>query len=450
MQILHKKNRTELLEEALPHFESFMESRERYIQALEQTISVLKTENQQQNKTNLDIRSSIDELVAMQRLSNCISTAVSPESILSTLIELTKQVISVENANIFLLDENLNKLNSLISNNDDVLLCEAQEQLESGIVDWIFSEKKTVIIPDLKSLTGSEAAKNFVIVPLLIRNIGIGVYLIHTSKQQEEFSNQDIQLLSVLANQAAAGVENWRTYEQLKKANLELKASEAQMIHAAKLAAIGELAASIVHEIKNPIQILLLQVEALKINTLTQAARDIMANQIIRLSDISKRLMNFARSASSDFTLDSLSINKPILDVVAMVQPEFKNDNISFNLQLDEQLPHINGNSNYLQQVFLNLVINARDAMPDGGMIAISSSYTSGHVVVRFSDTGNGISKEKFEDIFKPFFTTKAEGKGTGLGLSICKKIIIQHKGKISVESEIGKGTTFVISIPSK
>ncbi len=424
METVQRKNRTELLEEALPHFESFMESRERYIHALEQTISLLKKENRQQNKTNFDIRSSIDELVAMQRLSNCISTAVSPHSILSTLIELTKQVISVDGANIYLLDEHQIKLSPIIVKENDVLHTEAQEQLESGIVDWIFSEKKTVIIPDLKNLLGSEAAKNFVIVPLLIRNIGIGMYLIHTNKQQEDFSNQDIQLLSVLANQAAAGVENWRTYEQLKKANQELKASEAQMIHTAKLAAIGELAASIVHEIKNPIQILLLQVEALKINTLPHQARTIMANQIVRLSEISKRLMNFARSASSEFSLDSISVNKPILDVVEMVQMEFKNENITFDLQLDNKLPLMKGNANYLQQVFLNFTINARDAMSDGGKISICSKTENEKIVVLFSDTGSGIPKEKYDDIFKPFFTTKAEGKGTGLGLSICKKLL--------------------------
>lgn len=155
------KSRNELLDEALPQFESFIESREKYIKALETTIQALRQENANFNKNNLAIRSSIDELVAMQRLSNIVSTAVSPETILATLFDLTQQVIPVLESNIFLLDSTSNTLLPLAPGQDPRLKEEAQQQLESGICDWVFDEKKTVIIPDLDKPCCDRDGKEF-------------------------------------------------------------------------------------------------------------------------------------------------------------------------------------------------------------------------------------------------------------------------------------------------
>jgi signal transduction histidine kinase len=445
--VVKRKNRTQLLEEGLPQFEQFIESRENYIKALEKTIEILRQENVQYTQNNLAIRSSIDELVATQRLSNIISTATEPELIVSALIELARQVVPVLDCNIFLFQSTSSKLLPLSSKGSPRLGEEAQHQLEAGIVDWVISEKKTVIIPDLEHMLSKSSARNFVIVPLILRSQGIGVFVIHTEKAQQEFSNQDIQLLSVLANQAAVGVENWRTYQQLLKANEELKASQAQMVQAAKLAAIGELAAGIAHEIKNPLQVLMLHLE------LVQAGRplpnwiDMFSKQLKRLSDITLRLMNFSRNVSEEVATEPINVNKALEDIVMMVQHEFEGNGIAMDLRFGEELPAVGGNANYLQQVFLNLLINARDAMPKGGTISITTSLTGYHVSVRIGDTGCGIPKELQEKIFKPFFSTKGE-KGTGLGLAICSKIIAQHKGELRVESEIGKGTAFTIFLP--
>jgi two-component system, NtrC family, sensor kinase len=442
-----RKNRSQLLEEGLPQFEQFIESRENYIKALEKTISILRQENVQYTQNNLAIRSSIDELVATQRLSNIISTATEPELIVSALIELARQVVPVLDSNIFLFQSTSSTLLPLSSKGSPRLGEETQRQLEAGIVDWVIAEKKTVIIPDLEHMLAKTSARNFVIVPLILRSQGIGVFVIHTEKAQQEFSNQDIQLLSVLANQAAVGVENWRTYQQLLKANEELKASQAQMVQAAKLAAIGELAAGIAHEIKNPLQVLMLHLE------LVQAGRplpnwiEMFSKQLKRLSDITLRLMNFSRNVSEEVTTDPININKALEDIVMMVQHEFEGNGITLDVTLAEELPAVSGNANYLQQVFLNLLINARDAMPKGGTISIATSLTGFHVSIRIADTGSGIPKEIQEKIFKPFFSTKGE-KGTGLGLAICSKIIAQHKGELRVESEVGKGTAFTIFLP--
>jgi signal transduction histidine kinase len=442
-----RKTTHQVIEDGLPHFEQFIESREGYIRALEQTIGVLRQENTNVTSNNIAIRSSIDELVAMQRLSNTISTSSDPEHIVAALVELTRQVIPVIDCNIFLFEEDRNRLKQFSARSSGRLEAEAQQQLEAGIVDWVIAEKKTVIIPDLDHMVAGANGRNFVIVPLILRNKGIGVYIVHTEKPQQDFSNQDVQLLTILANQASVGVENWRTFKQLVKANEELKASHAQMIQAAKLAAIGELAAGIAHEIKNPLQVLLLHLELVEAGRPLPNWTEMFSKQVRRLSEITHRLMNFARNASEDVTMEPVKLQKIVEDIVAMVQHEFRGSGIDIEMELSSDLPPVAGNANYLQQVFLNLLINARDAMTKGGMINISISMTGFHVCTRISDTGSGIPPEILEKIFRPFFTTKGE-KGTGLGLAICHKIIAQHKGEMRVESEVGRGTTFTIYLP--
>ena len=110
------------------------------------------------------------------------------------------------------------------------LLLEAEQQVEAGIVDWVIDERKSVVIPDLEHMLARTSGRNFVIVPLILQSEGIGIYMIHTEKPQQEFSNQDVQLLSVLANQAAVGVENWRNHRQLVKVNEELKSAQARAV----------------------------------------------------------------------------------------------------------------------------------------------------------------------------------------------------------------------------
>jgi signal transduction histidine kinase len=443
-----RKSRREILDDALPQFEQFIESRESYIKALETAIEALRTENQRYNKNSLEIRSSIDELVAMQRLSNSIGAAVQPEQIVTTLIDLTKQVIPVLDSNIFLFQEGRNKLLPLASRGTESLNTFASAQVEAGIADWVVAEKKTVIIPDIDSLGAQGTSRNFVIVPLILRNRPIGIFVIHTEKPQTDFSNQDIQLLSVLATQAAAGVENWRTYDELMNANEQLKASQAQMIQAAKLAAIGELAASVVHEIKNPLQIMMMHLEMVERGRPLPNWTELLGQQVKRLSEIAKRLMNFARNVADDVLMESVNVNKAIEDVVAIIQHDFKSSNITVALDLAPELPTIAGNANYLQQVFLNLAINARDAMAKGGTFSVKTRVKGTAIRVDVSDTGSGIAPENMEKIFFAFFTTKELGKGTGLGLAVCSKIVERHGGKISVTSEAGKGTTFTVTLP--
>jgi len=175
-----------------------------------------------------------------------------------------------------------------------------------------------------------------------------------------------------------------------------------------------------------------------------------ITRQTFRASEIVNNLLNFSRTSGAEFT--DVDVNKIIHDTLALLEHQFKTAKIRVEDELSHSLPLINGNPGRLQQVFLNLFLNARDAMPSGGTLRVVTSNGDG-VSVMVSDTGSGIAQEHVHRIYDPFFTTKSapregQGKGTGLGLSVTYGIIQEHAGKIRVESHPGEGTTFYLEFP--
>jgi signal transduction histidine kinase len=442
MQKLNKKN-IEIVEEILPQIEKFIESRETYIKALEKTIELLKREIEFKSKTTTDFKDSIDEIILIQRLATKISTSLNYEDIVTELIELTRQIIPVIDCNVYIYDDEKRKFTKLSSRGSEYLDEVMETYIEDGIIDYVLREKRSIVLPDINSFE----ERNFIIVPLILRNEGIGVYLIHTSKKQMEFTNQILLLLSILANQTAVAVENSRNYNALLKTTEELKLTQAQMIQAAKLAAVGELAGGIAHEINNPLQILLGHIQLIQLGRDLPKRIEIVKEQVEKISQIVRRLLNFSRKVPEDFKLEPVNINFAIQEMTTFMSYQFKYNDIELILKLDPALPLVYGNKIYLQQVFLNLMINAKDAMPEGGKLVIETKLENGNVIIKFSDTGVGIPDDIKDKIFEPFFTTKGS-KGTGLGLSISRWIIRKHNGEIKVESQQGKGSTFTITLP--
>jgi PAS domain S-box-containing protein len=236
---------------------------------------------------------------------------------------------------------------------------------------------------------------------------------------------------------------------------------EAQLIQASKLATLGEMAAGIAHELNQPLNVMKIGSDFLRemaskgkkisdeeLNTVTEE----ISGQVDRASGIIKHMREFARIA--DTKAEKVDVNKPIRDVFKILGQQLKLREIELELELAENLPLILADSNKLEQVFINLVTNARHAMeeqPSGSarLLKIRSSFDNGDVVVSVSDTGSGIPSDILDRIFDPFFTTKEVGKGTGLGLSISYGIVKDYGGTISVGSEVGKGTTFELRFPA-
>jgi signal transduction histidine kinase len=229
---------------------------------------------------------------------------------------------------------------------------------------------------------------------------------------------------------------------------------EGQLSQADKLSSIGLLAAGVAHEVNTPLAVISsytqmlakqLQGDPQKSGLLEKITR-----QTFRASEIVNNLLNFSRTSGTEFA--DVDINKVITDTLALLEHQFKTAKVQVHSELTPGISAIQGNPGRLQQVFLNLFLNAKDAMPGGGKLTVATS-NGDMVSVKVSDSGSGIAPEHIQRIYDPFFTTKTtpkegQSRGTGLGLSVTYGIIQEHAGKIRVESNPGSGTTFGLDFP--
>ncbi|HLG17702.1 MAG TPA: ATP-binding protein [Blastocatellia bacterium] len=226
---------------------------------------------------------------------------------------------------------------------------------------------------------------------------------------------------------------------------------EEQLLQREKLSSIGLLAAGVAHEVNTPLagissyaQMLLQQVS--DVDPKHKLLEKIHL-QTLRASGIVNNLLNFSRTGDAQFR--EVDVNQVLDDTLQLLEPQLRNSKVAVVRQYDEDLPEAYGNPSKLQQVFMNLILNARDAMPDGGRLTIHTRMVETSLVIDFRDTGIGIAPENVARIYDPFFTTKEVGQGTGLGLALSYGIIQEHGGRIFVESRIGEGAHFTIKLPT-
>lgn len=238
-------------------------------------------------------------------------------------------------------------------------------------------------------------------------------------------------------------------------------ADQERLLHQDKMISLGRLAASVVHEINNPLAGVLnyarLMLKIMRKGPLTEDYQEkfsnylsLMENETNRCSQIVSSLLAFSRKSELEFT--DVTINELVEKCLMLSGHKLRLSNISLERKLEEGLPIIRGDYNQIQQCIINLIFNSIDAMPEGGELSLTTSYNPSDrsVLIRVIDTGCGISKEDLPHIFEPFFTTKSEGQGLGLGLSMVDGIVERHRGNIDVISEVGKGSTFTLKLPAR
>jgi two-component system NtrC family sensor kinase len=286
-------------------------------------------------------------------------------------------------------------------------------------------------------------------------------------KTIRETHEQNIQLLRQVSqfNEEltrkidAATSELAKRNEELRLLNEALFESQRQLSQSEKLAAVGQVTAAMAHQIGTPLNSISGYIQLiLQDGNLQNKDRDrlkIIESQLDRLADSVRNLLSFTRQPKPQ--LKSLEVNEVLEELIHLSEPWFLARNVKLSTHLSPNLPPILGDPTHLQTLFLNLITNALDAMPKGGALTIKtrqglppfSSKDGRWLEISITDTGIGITEESKKRIFEPFFTTKKMGEGTGLGLAICEKIIKEHSGRIELESEVGKGSTFFISLPA-
>jgi len=239
-----------------------------------------------------------------------------------------------------------------------------------------------------------------------------------------------------------------------KKLSEKLSATQAELIQAVKMRALGDLVTGVAHEINNPLMasdtLLYLLENEIDDNPILKKRVELLRECNKRIQNIVKKLKEFSRLSEFEFT--AMDLNDAVLSVMAITRQQLLNQAIELELKLNEDLPRVLGDKNQIEQVLLNFISNARDAMLESPQkvltIQTGLNQRGNQVELRVSDTGVGMTPEEIEQIFNPFFTTKDSDKGIGLGLSISYRIVEAHQGRIKVKSQPNKGTTFILGLP--
>jgi len=400
----------------------------------------------------------IDEMEELSQFQDKVDVSCGIGRAWSVFLYEIKKLINIETCALFLADEETHEfVLRHASPPDRGGMCkkEVDFQIECNMFSWVLKRRQPAIVPSLVY----KRRKTVIMLPLTTVKRTLGTVLVFTPVEESAITQENMKLLAVLAKQFALVMENTVLYEHLRKEHESVQKAQAQVMQAEKLASIGRLTAGASHEILNPLNVISGHLQYLLMGKDLSPGQvkslRVMKEQSDRIARIVKALLQFSRYPNRKVA--EVDVNRLIESVFSLVDYEVRFEDIEIVKSLDPDLPVIKGDEERLSQVFFNLLSNAKDAMPEGGRMEVSTralvedtgpEEEAGSVEIVFQDTGCGIGEEDIHKIFDPFFTTKSAGSGTGLGLSVSYGIIQDEGGEISVKSRPGEGARFTILLP--
>ena len=405
------------------------------------------------------LRRRNQELSVLIEINRMVTSSLELDEVLEATIRGIREILHVEAGSLVLVDEETGGLvfRETLSPERGWITGRTIQPGE-GIVGYVVQsgepklvnnvERDPHFLPEVDEERGL-TSRVILCVPLRIRDRVIGAIEV-INKLDGVFTEQDLELLQAMAASVAVAVDNASLYSELAEFAEELERSQAQLVQAEKMAAIGRLAASIAHEINNPLQAIHNSLhlslherlgEDRRLQYLTMAQVEVQ-----RLIEIVQRMLDFYRPSRGGVV--PTDVNSIAENVLALAHKRLQHGHIRVHTYLSPDLPLVPVVSDQITQVFLNIVINAVEAMPSGGDLRLETmlSEDGEWVLVYFHDTGPGMSAEQIANLFEPFYTTKPDG--TGLGLAVSYGIIERHGGMIEISSQPGEGVTFVVKLP--
>ena len=398
-----------------------------------------------------------EDLAVLNDITRAITSSLDLEDVLTVSMRGIREFLHVEASSLILVDEKTGQLVfSKTLGRDQEWNIDSALQPGEGIVGAVIQQREPILVhnaqahplfsPKMDRITGF-VTRSALCVPIVVKGKAIGA-IEAINKIGGPFTNDDLEMLSFLAASVGVALENARLYGELAQSKQELERSQVQLIQAEKLAATGRLAASIAHEINNPLQAIQNCLHLVLNRPLTDEKKSRYLNmaqeEVERLITIVTRTLDFYRPSKG--RPSPTQVNDVVEAVLALAGKRLEHGHVRVQRKLAPDLPQLTVVRDQLTQVFLNLVINAAEAMPEGGELTISSAREDNWVCVGFSDTGPGIPPDEVSKIFEPFYTTKATG--TGLGLAVSYGIVERQGGRITVNSQLGQGATLTVRLP--
>lgn len=402
-------------------------------------------------RTEQMLRRRNQELAALDEINRMISSSLDLDEVLVSALEGLGRLIATDALSLVLNEE---ESQSWVIRKARVVhgvwlegrVVPADDVVREAIIDGRSILRKAMRDSFWNEALGL-ASLDILCVPLVKREEVLGALVV--LKQEAGLDEDYLSLMEHLAATVSVALQNARLFQDLESFAEEVERSQNQLIQAEKMAAVGRLAASLAHEINNPLQAIQNSLHLALHPGLDEVKRrgflEMAQQEVARLVQIVRRMLDFYRPSSA---MQPLDVNRPVDDALAIAGKRLQQSRVEVVARLAPNLVPVRGAPNQLTQVFLNIIINAVDAMPNGGTLWVGTAYHAERkqVVVAFRDSGPGIAPEIREHMFEPFHTSKSTG--TGLGLAISYGIIERHGGVIEVESPPGGGTTFIVRLP--
>ena len=410
-------------------------------------------------RTEQALRQRNRELGALNEISRTVTSSLDLDDVLGATMQGIGEILRVEAGSLALVDEETGEVvfRKTLSPEQGWITGRTFKPGE-GIVGHVVATGQPYLANDVSSdprflprVDGGAGlvARAILCAPLVVRDQVVGAIEL-ANKLDGEFTVSDLDLLQTMAGAVAVAVENAQLYAELADFAHELERSQAQLIQAEKMAATGRLAASIAHETNNPLQAIHNTLHLAAMPELNQDKRQqylhMAQGEVGRLIEIVQRMLDFYRP-SRGAVVDT-DLNDALRSALRIANKQLQHSGIHVHTRLAPDLPTLPAVPDQLTQVFLNIIINAIEAMPTGGDLRVGTLLSEDRewVLVAFRDSGPGLTSERIAHIFEPFYTTKPEG--TGLGLSISYGIVERHGGTIEVSSQPGQGATFIVRLP--
>jgi signal transduction histidine kinase len=420
------------------------------------------------------------ELKAVFEVTTLVNSEMELTGVLDTVSGEALRTLGGDQSSLFLYDSQIGKLRCVSAWGPQSEVVKNQEmEVGKSVAGWVMNHGKPLHLgEDLKEsqfpgfIPKDRRISSSLCVPLMVKKKAKGVLNISLFDDRKKFTEADLKLVSIFAENAAISIEKAELYEMLKKQTQtlrstidELKAAQDRLIQSGKLRALGNLASDMSHDFNNILAAVLGRTELLLRDVKTPVIPEETRQSLLRSLEVIEqlagdgtrtvdRIQKFARTlkTSSERDFEELDLNGIVMEALSATRPEWKDGaerrgiHIEIQTELGDLLKPV-GNATDTKDVLTNLIRNAIDALPDGGTIQITTAMRDDKVEIKVIDNGLGMSQEVKHRIFDPFFTTKKE-KSDGLGLSVAYGIVSRHNGEITVESEPGEGTTFTITLP--
>ncbi len=408
------------------------------------------------NQLRVSQQQSDARTAQLYHLSQVISSSLDMEEVLTIAMNKIRDMLQVEMGSIILRDKKTDRLSFAGSLKHHPSLHEIRLHFGEGVVGQVIQSGKPLFINDAQNhptfspfvdqLTG-ENTRSILCVPLIAHDQVIGAIEL-LNKKEGLFNDMDLTLVSSAAASIAVAIDNARLYREQAELIHEIQQSQEQLVQNERLSAMGRLAASLAHEINNPLQAVH---SCLQLATHFDLGKEkqtqylgMASEEVERLIDIVTRILDFSRPSAG--VSEMVSINAIIGQVMRLAEKQMTHQKLTVHQNLASDIPQLYVVPDQIAQVFLTITLNAFEAMSEAGTLDITTRTRGEWVEISFQDDGIGMSAEMQARVFEPFYSNKSDG--TGLALAISHGVVERHGGKIYVESEEGKGSTFTICLP--